>query len=101
MRRIHAMAALGNIQELKELLDSGEDINQADDNGKTPLYYAAYFERMGAINFLSASGADLELVDKGGLRHQQRAFYDSLSAMVNASPCGTFKNLRVIKGGKG
>lgn len=84
MRKIHAMAALGKIQELNALLDSGENINDVDCHGNTPLYYAAYFERQEALDVLSKRGADLSLSDERGVTHQARACHDALASVVNA-----------------
>lgn len=93
MKRIHAMAALGAIKDIKELLDTGISINENDNMGKTPLYYAAYFERKDVIEFLKESGADFTLLDEGGLLHQDRAYYDALNALITSLP----KNYGTIK----
>jgi hypothetical protein len=98
MRKVHAMAALGKIQELKEILDSGVSVDDMDCNGNTPLYYATLFERKNSLDLLESLGADYNLKDENGLTQQYRAHKDALEAVVNAVPLRrSFENVRFIK----
>jgi ankyrin repeat protein len=48
------------------LLDAGCDINAADNKGRTPLMYAASFERTGVVNLLLKRGANINAKDHNG-----------------------------------
>jgi ankyrin repeat protein len=48
------------------LLDAGCDINAADNKGRTPLMYAAIFERPAAVNLLLKRGANINAKDQNG-----------------------------------
>lgn len=98
MRKIHAMAALGKIQELKSILDSGVSVDDMDCHGNTPLYYATLFEREDSLNLLESLGADCNLKDENGLTQKYRAHKDALDALVGSEPLkGSFENVRFIK----
>jgi ankyrin repeat protein len=49
------------------LLQAGCDINAADSNGRTPLMYAARYQRPAAVRLLLERGANEKLKDKSGL----------------------------------
>jgi ankyrin repeat protein len=49
------------------LVNAGCDINAADNNGRTPLMYAAIFERPTVVNLLLKRGADFNAKDHDGL----------------------------------
>ncbi|EBJ4699636.1 hypothetical protein VWG25_002921 [Salmonella enterica] len=55
---------------LKKLLDIGLNINQTDNDGKTPIFYCGYFK---AFKLLLTHGADINSVDKYG---KNLLFYD-------------------------
>jgi ankyrin repeat protein len=57
-----------NVVELiaETLLNAGCDINAADNNGLTPLIYAAIFERPGVVNLLLKRGANINARDHNG-----------------------------------
>ncbi len=56
---IHEAAALGNIEVVKQFLDSGTDVNAKDETGGTPLDEAAGWGRKGIVELLIAKGADV------------------------------------------
>ena len=58
----------GNLVQLigKALLQDGCDINAADSNGRTPLMYAARYNRPTAVGLLLEAGADINAKDKDG-----------------------------------
>ena len=56
---IHEAAALGNIEAVKQFLDSGTDVNAKDKTGGTPLDEAAGRGRKDIVELLIAKGADV------------------------------------------
>ena len=56
---IHEAAALGNIEVVKQFLDSGTDVNAKDETGGTPLDEAAGWGRKDMVELLIAKGADV------------------------------------------
>ena len=60
-RRDRAVELIG-----ETLLNAGCDINAADNKGRTPLMYAASFERPGVVNLLLKRGANINAKDHNG-----------------------------------
>ena len=56
---IHDAAALGNIEAVKQFLDSGADVNAKDDKGGTPLHVAAWEGHTEVAELFIAKGADM------------------------------------------
>ena len=56
---IHEAAAVGNIEAVKQFLDSGTDVNAKDKTGGTPLDEAAGWGRKDIVELLIAKGADV------------------------------------------
>jgi uncharacterized protein len=67
------------------LLNAGCDINAADNKGRTPLMYAAIFERPGVVNLLLKRGANINVKD-----------HDGLSALDWAKKSGNIEILRPL-----
>ena len=56
------------VQSIGEaLLQAGCDVNAADSNGRTPLMYAARYNRLPAVRLLLLGGADIKARDKSGM----------------------------------
>ncbi len=53
-----------NSAKLKELTQQGVDINSADDNGKTALYWSSSLGHLNAVKFLLDNGANANLRDR-------------------------------------
>ncbi len=49
------------------LLQAGCDVNAADSNGRTPLMYAAGYNRLTAVRLLMEAGANIKAKDKSGM----------------------------------
>ena len=79
-RRDRAVELIG-----ETLLDAGCDINAADNKGRTPLMYAAIFERPAAVNLLLKRGANINVKD-----------HDGLSALDWAKKSGNIEILRPL-----
>jgi ankyrin repeat protein len=63
---IHRAAEKGNIEAVKQHLDTGEDVNVKSDSGMTPLHHAAYRENKEVIELLIAKGASVNAQDVAG-----------------------------------
>ena len=51
---------------MKRAVDGEADVNEEDEDGDTPLFYAAYSLRAGVISFLLEKGADPHKRNKNG-----------------------------------
>ena len=56
---IHKAAKAGNIDVVKKYLAAGTDVDTKDDNGATPLFYAANSDHKEVAELLIAKGADV------------------------------------------
>ena len=56
---IHEAIESNDIDKVKLIIESGEDINVTDGRGRTPLYYAAWFGRKEIAEYLISKGADM------------------------------------------
>jgi len=54
-------ATSGDISEAQTFLDKGEDINQTDDFGWTPLMWAVYYDQPEMVKFLIGKGANVNV----------------------------------------
>ncbi|XP_078367744.1 ankyrin repeat and SAM domain-containing protein 6-like isoform X2 [Oculina patagonica] len=77
-------ARSGNLASVKDLLDEGEvDINARDDNGATPLMYAAMVGHSAIVQLLIQNGADVDKQDKAsGWTALMQATYYGHKAVV-------------------
>mmetsp|Transcript_9875 Transcript_9875/g.18575 ORF Transcript_9875/g.18575 Transcript_9875/m.18575 type:complete len:368 (-) Transcript_9875:529-1632(-) len=60
-------ATTGDIKLLNQLLSSGFDVNQRDENGQTALHLAADKGIVACVSFLLHAGADPNAADKEGI----------------------------------
>ncbi len=59
-------AKAGNVSQLKQAISQGANLNAQNDDGYTPLIYAAYYGHHEAVQVLLDAKADPCLVDKKG-----------------------------------
>ena len=57
--KLHEAVKTGNIEAVKQYLDTGTDVNAMSDIGRTPLYWAADSGYKEIIELLIAKGADV------------------------------------------
>lgn len=57
--------AKGEFDTVKKMIEYGESVNKSS-NGKTPLMYAARYNRADIAELLIANGANLEIKDNNG-----------------------------------
>mgnify|MGYP003682974095 FL=1 len=55
----------GDFDTVKKMIQFGENVNKTS-NGKTPLMYAARYNRVKIVNLLLENGAKLDYKDKNG-----------------------------------
>jgi ankyrin repeat protein len=56
---LHFAAANGNLRKVKELVETGYDINAFDDLSFTPLHYAVKSGHIEVVKYLLSVGADV------------------------------------------
>lgn len=77
---------------IKVLLDAGANVDHADDNGTSPLHWAALSGNKKSVQQLIAAGADVEALDVQG---RDVEFY--ASAGGNPSITGLLQNIRTLR----
>ena len=70
---IHAVIKNGDISGAQALLDAGVDINARDQNGSTPLHWAARYGQKQVVELLINKGADVDAKDNSGSTPLDRA----------------------------
>jgi len=63
---IHKSAGDGNIEAVKKHLAAGTDVNAKDEDGVTPLHWAALYGHKETAELLIAKGADVNAKANGG-----------------------------------
>lgn len=64
-RDIWTAARRGDVDLLRVLIEEEKnDINQGDEDGSTPLHWAAYFDRLEAITYLLQRGANIDALNE-------------------------------------
>ena len=65
----------GDLKKVKRLVKGGHDVNQRDEEERTPLMWAAMKGRTDCVEFLLQNGAQLDLKDKDGMTALHLAAY--------------------------
>lgn len=63
--KLHRAAQFDRVEEIRELIQSGEDVNKSV-QGNTPFHYAAKGRSLGALAFLLDNGADPSALNENG-----------------------------------
>ena len=58
-KSIHSAARYGNIEAVRKHLDAGKDVSLRNNNGDTPLNYAAFLGHMEIVELLLQNGANV------------------------------------------
>jgi ankyrin repeat protein len=78
-----------DLDEAREMILLGADVNCFDENGQTPLHLAVEQENIELVGMLLDAGADLELSSKGGywtpLLHAVARVGDSASQLQRSA----------------
>ncbi len=80
-------SVIGNLEMLKRSVAEGSDINEADDDGSTPLMLAAVNGQSEAAKFLLDSGADPSKKDVDGwdaAKLARNAGYEDVAKMIES-----------------
>ena len=56
----------GNLEKVKELIESGADVNAKDNSGETALMWAAWYDRAEIAKILIDNGADVNAKNRWG-----------------------------------
>lgn len=93
---LHYSAKRGDVQGLKEALDSGTQVNQPDDRGDTALMMAAYNGHIQAVDYLCQHGADVNARNPYGATALIYAAYynqfEAAKALLKYNPDKTIKD---------
>jgi ankyrin repeat protein len=73
---LHAAAQAGDMEEVRRLLATGQDLNARDAEGNTPLHLAAFNGQLDAVIALLAAGADANAQDAQGWTPIFKAAYN-------------------------
>ena len=63
---LYVAAKLGRLQQVRNLIAEGADINVSNNMGRTPLMGATYYRNRGIVKELLIEGADVNAVDARG-----------------------------------
>lgn len=63
---VHWATDRGSVPILQELISCGADVNLRDEEGQTPLHYAAVCDHVDCARLLLEKGADIDAEDKNG-----------------------------------
>lgn len=63
-RKLIEYAEQGNTEQVRQLLQSGADINATDEQGRTAVMAATYHNHVGTVDALIQAGADINIRDK-------------------------------------
>jgi len=73
----------GDIVQLKKRVDAGENINQKDYKGLTPLMRAAAFGHTDIVTFLLSKGADIHSRDNNGNTPLKHAAWSDKTQIID------------------
>jgi ankyrin repeat protein len=82
---LHAAAARGSVDEIRQLAAAGHALDARDGNARTPLHVAAFQGHVAAARALLAAGADPNLLD--------RQLYDAVTVAAVRDDVRTVKAL--------
>ena len=87
---VHAAARDGKVQELKELIASGEDIRQQVQGNEEPIHHTTHYARYQTLQVLLDAGADIEAKEQHDWTalHLAATYSPGLAESMG-QPCGT------------
>lgn len=66
MQALLTAADIGNLEQVKQLVDQGTSVNVVDETQTTPLHWAAFRGHTEIVDLLIENGALVNTVDEGG-----------------------------------
>lgn len=60
---LHTASEKGDLSRVKQLVNKGASVNVKDDDGKTPLYISAMWNRLDIVKYLLQNNTDPNLTD--------------------------------------
>ncbi|XP_015271103.1 PREDICTED: myotrophin [Gekko japonicus] len=72
----------GDLDEVKDYVAKGEDVNRTLEGGRKPLHYAADCGQLEILEFLLLKGADVNAPDKHSITPLLSAVYEDHMACV-------------------
>ncbi len=78
-------AKLGKNKIAESVLNEGIDINIKDENGMTPLMWAAYHCNLNTVGFLLNKGADVNVKNESGytaLKLSEESLYPEIAELL-------------------
>lgn len=86
---LHDAAFRGSLEEIKSLIEIGEDINSIDEHGHTPLHlvinHVPWSKGKSITKFLIENGADVNATDQNGVSPLQMALNHGVISELMAS----------------
>jgi ankyrin repeat protein len=74
---LHYAAAEGDVDQVKDLLGAGSEVNVPDAQGWTPLHFAAQASSAAVAELLIQAGAEVDATDHHGNSPLYRAVFNS------------------------
>jgi len=94
--KLHDAATMGNVDEIKALLEAKADVNVTNNNDETPLHYAAAWGRVDAIAALLKAGSDPNA--KSSRNNDDGGKYEETPKQM-AARCGKLAEYQSATGG--
>ena len=87
----------GHLADVKVLVETGgQDVNEIDDGGKTPVYHAAYNDKKGVVRYLMSKGAKEEDKNSGILDLLKKKYHHTYPLHVASGEKSNLADVKVL-----